>query len=258
MPTDIEKTADNKGGKWLVRGYASKGNEDLQHDIIPPEAINADYFSTDGYLNYEHIKGPEAIIGVPTENTHVDEKGLYVEGELIKSNKYAQQFFDLAMSLKKSGIKRKLGFSIEGVIKKRDDADPRIIRDVVITNVALTTHPANQEARFDAVIKSLNDKYEQEHVQKDETFTTGTGITPDTQEDAASLRPEDFARHLKVLTYGFKLKGAEQTKFYRQVAKSLDEGDFDLDLATVFLQISKGYSRQESASLLNRIYPNNE
>lgn len=254
MPTDVEKSSDGADGKWLVRGYASRPNKDLQNDIIPPEAINADYFKSQGFLNSEHSHDTDAIVGVPTDNTRVDKNGLYVEGELIKDNKHAKQFFDLAMSLKKSGINRKLGFSIEGVVKKRDDQDPRIIRDVMITNVALTTHPANPEARFDAVIKSLNKKYE-DQVEKGEAFTTGTGITPDTQTGAAALRPEDFAHAVRTITYGLKLEATKQHEFYTQVAKCLDQGDYDEDTASIFLQVSKGYSRIQSQSVLNRLNP---
>ncbi|MCC9083668.1 hypothetical protein LOS22_14600 [Enterococcus faecium] len=87
----------------------------------------------------------------------------------MKESKYAQSMWQLANTIQKSGISRQLGFSIEGAVTSRNARDNRIIEGVAIRNVALTTHPANPQATWETLVKS---------------WTTGYGITPETQTDA--------------------------------------------------------------------------
>lgn len=239
----IKKSNDNETEKsWYLQGYATTPDLDLQEDIVDPSGVDISYFVEDGYINYEHKQGKEYIIGAPTEGTHVDPNvGLYVEAKLYKGNPYAKSVWDLANNIAKSGISRKLGFSIEGYAKQRDKDDPRIIKSTYITNVAVTTNPANPHATWDAFMKS---------------FLTGHGISPETQHDAAALRAESFGRSLHNLAATYKQLGnpAEFERVWKEVGVYLDSiGRFSPEGAVVFLQLSKGYSRAEAVAKIDSL-----
>ncbi|AIW03339.1 prohead protease [Bacillus phage Mater] len=250
VPIDLEdsikKSNDNDTEQaWYLRGYATTPDLDLQEDIVDPTGIDISHFIENGYINYEHMQGNEHIIGAPTEGTHVDpDVGLYVEAKLYKGNPYAKSIWDLANNIAKSGIPRKLGFSIEGYAKARDKSDPRIIKSTYITNVAVTTNPANPNATWDAFMKS---------------FLTGFGISPDTQVDAAALRTESFARSLHNLSAAYKQLNnpVEFDRVWKEVGSYLDSIDRSTPESMVmFLQLSKGYSRNEAVAAIDKLMQN--
>lgn len=246
VPIDIEESIkksneDPEGKSWYVQGYATTPDLDLQDDIIDPAGIDISHLVTHGYINYEHYQGEEYKIGVPTEGTHVDPNvGLYVEAKLYKGNPYAKSMWNLANNIAKSGVDRKLGFSIEGFARARDKKDPRIIRKTYITNVALTSNPANPHATWEAFAKS---------------FLAGYGITPDTQTGAAALRAEEFARSLYNLSWALKETDEDVFKAtWKEIGNYLDAMDrYTPESAILFLQIFKGYSRAEAQEKLDKI-----
>lgn len=215
--------------------------------MVDPEGVDISHLVEHGYINYEHYQGDEFRIGAPTKNTYVDKNiGLYVEAKLYKENPYAKSIWNLANNIAKSGIDRKLGFSIEGFARERDKEDPRVIRKTYITNVAITTSPANPNAVWEAFMKS---------------FLTGNGITPDTQTDAAALRSESFARSLYNLSYAYKHidKPKEFEQVWKEVGAYLDSMERNTpESAVMFLQLSKGYSRQEAVAKIDRLINQNK
>ncbi|QIW88671.1 prohead protease [Bacillus phage P59] len=239
----IKKSEENSTEKsWYLRGYATTPDLDLQDDIVDPSGIDISHFIEHGYINYEHNQGKDYIIGAPTKESYVDPGvGLYVEAKLYKANPYAKSMWNLANNIAKSGIERKLGFSIEGFAKERDKNDPRIIKSTYITNVAVTTSPANPNATWDAFMKS---------------FLTGYGISPDTQMDSAALRTESFARSLHNLSYAYKkLKDPKEfDRVWKEVGSYLDSLErFSPEGAVMFLQLSKGYSRNEAIAKIDQL-----
>lgn len=233
---------DPTGKSWYLQGYATTPDLDLQDDIVDPRGLDISHFITHGYINYEHHQGEEYKIGVPTEGTHIDsDVGLYVECKLYKNNPYAEAMWKLANNIAKSGIERRLGFSIEGYAKERDKNDPRIIKSTYITNVAVTTSPANPNATWEAFMK---------------TFTTGYGISPDTQSGAAALRTEEFARSLYNLSWAYGKLGNpdEFNALWKNVGDVLDDMErYTPEAAVMFLQLSKGYSRDEAVARIDKI-----
>lgn len=248
VPIDINDSIkksnelDPTGKSWYLQGYATTPDLDLQEDIVDPKGLDISHFKSHGYINYEHHQGEEYKIGVPTEGTHVDpEVGLFVEAKLFKSNPYAESMWKLATNLAKSDIERRLGFSIEGYAKERDKNDPRIIKSTYITNVAVTTSPANPNATWETFMK---------------TFTAGYGITPDTQTGSAALRTEEFARSLYNLSWAYgKLGDPEEfSQLWKNVGDVLDDMErYTPEAAVMFLQLSKGYSRDEAVAKLDRL-----
>ncbi len=251
-PIDIEdsirKSEENTDSKsWYVRGYATTPDLDLQEDIILPEGIEISHLLERGYINYEHQQADEYKIGVPTQECYVDKDvGLYVEAKLYKNNPHAKSIWNLAKNISKSGIERRLGFSIEGFAKKRNSDDPRIIEKTYITNIALTTSPANPNATWETFMKS----------QVLKTFVTGHGIAPETQSGAAALRAESFARDLYNLSYTYKSLGDNEDfeKIWTEVGNYLDAmGRYTPESAVMFLQLFKGLSRPDAIAKIDNM-----
>ena len=144
----------------------------------------------------------------------------------------------LANDIKKSGLNRNIGFSIEGKINSRDPSDESIITDILITNVALTTHPANPEATWDIALKS---------------WETGHGITPETQTGAGALRKEDFAKAITTLSYLYKVEDEETLDtLWKSIGAVFDDlGRYDKDTMLIMLQLGRGLSKQDAYTYLN-------
>lgn len=68
-----------------------------------------------------------------------------------------QDIIKLYHNIKDNNIDRNLGFSIEGNVIERDEDDESIIRQVQITGVAVTKNPANTDATWELLTKSLFD-----------------------------------------------------------------------------------------------------
>jgi len=247
VPIDIEesikKNDDSPSEKsWYLRGYATTRDLDRQDDIVDPAGIDIEHFLQHGYINYEHQQGDFYKVGVPTEGTYIDpEVGLYVECKLYKDNPHAKIMWDLATNIKKSGIKRKIGFSVEGFCLGRDAEDPRIMRKLRVTNVAVTTNPANPYAVWEHFAKS---------------FTAGYPMSPDTALDAGALSPESFARSLYNLTWTLKKSNDKEfNETWEKIGDYLDAMDRNTpECAILFLQIAKGYSRNEALEKLKTFY----
>lgn len=249
VPIDVEEflksNKDTDSKEWYVRGYASTPDIDLQGDIVLPSALNVDYFKKHGWINYEHKQDAEFVVGVPTENCYIDpQNGLYLEAKLFKNNRYAQQIWDLAHSLSKSGVSRKLGFSIEGSARRRNSSDKRVVEDLVIRNVAVTKSPANPHATWEYFTK---------------TWTTGHEINPAKQENASALRREDLGSAITNIAQTYlTLTEDEMNEVWKEVSTYLDETESATpEVATVLLQVSKGLSRKEAqahvANTLNKV-----
>lgn len=246
VPAEIVKstevTVDSNGtetsaGDWYVRGYASTPDLDLQGEVVEPQGIDINYFIKSGYINYEHSNRPEHIIGVPTENSYVDfQKGLFVEAKLMKSNEYAQELWRLANNLNNDGMGRKIGFSIEGKVRKRNSVNKNVIENVMITNVALTTHPANPNATWETLVKS---------------WQTGVETNPAEVEDAEALRREKV---LSAMTVIAEARKSNDTGLWNQVSKMLKETERnDKDTDILLLQLAKGLSYNEANSFVSNL-----
>lgn len=235
VPMDISKslsTEEDTEQFSIVKGFASTPNRDLHNEVINPKGIDIEYFVNNGYVNFEHQR--DIVVGFPTENCYVDlEKGLYLEAKLFKNDKHVVQMLELAERLEKSGTGRKLGFSIEGAVKRRNSQDNSIIEEVMITGVALTKSPANPHSTWESFVKS---------------FLTGTGTTPDTQVDAGALRRESLASSITNLTYVTKIKDLKEfNNTWNQVVEHLEKNNLmGYEESVVTLQLAKGLSRKDA------------
>lgn len=230
VPLDMKKSISGDEHGRYIRGWASTPDVDLAGESIDPKGIDASMFLANGYINYEHRPGSEYWIGKPTSRSYVDpNKGLFVEAKLFDNNPYADAMWELSKSMARGDENpagKVLGFSVEG----SKISDGHTIQRAYISNVALTTDPANPHALWESFIKS---------------FSTGYNIGGTDQEGAAALRAESFAKDIKNLAMTLKSSSFD----WKDVAKSLDNDDgfvFDNNTAALMLQIKDGISREEA------------
>ncbi|MDT3616734.1 hypothetical protein, partial [Cronobacter sakazakii] len=161
------------------------------------------------------------------------EKGLFIEAKLWKNDENVVKMLDLAEKLEKSGSGRRLGFSIEGAVKKRNINDNRVIDEVMITGVALVKNPANPEATWESFMKS---------------FLTGHGTSPDTQVDAGALRKEEIASSITNLAYVTKIKDLKEfNDVWNGVVEDLSKSNsMGYEESVLTLQLAKGLSRKDA------------
>lgn len=152
MPFDIVKSKKTvkDGGRW-IEGIASTHHEDLQKEIVDQNGIDVSYFLRYGYFNNDHKPGFENKVGQPTE-CYVKKDGLYVKGFLFKNKKIADDIWEMALSLESSDSDRKLGFSIQGKVIRRNGN--RLLK-CWVQDIAITAAPINTHTWLD-IVKSLN------------------------------------------------------------------------------------------------------
>jgi hypothetical protein len=236
---DIDMSKSEQEGRRLIRGYASTPDEDRQGESLVQKGLDISDFVNFGYLNYDHDNS--VILGYPTVGTHIDDKGLWVEGELLKGIPMADHIWDLALALKKSNAPRKLGFSVEGKVVERKGN--RIVK-AKIYNCAITPNPVNTAATWEAVVKSFN-PYNESVVK---ALEAGYGTSPETQSGGGTLRKEDLEQSVKNLAY--YLNDADA---WSGVRKNMANGQtVDDNELVVYLQLSKGLSRNQALDILSR------
>jgi len=113
MPLEVVK---GQKGEMRIGGIASdEESHDLQGEKVFVDGLDTSYLLQRGAFNWDHLKGPEDILG-EIDTVQKQEKKLYVEGFLYPKVKKAIDVFDLMQSLKESGSNRKLGLSLEGKV----------------------------------------------------------------------------------------------------------------------------------------------
>lgn len=146
--------------KLYISGVVSSDAVDLQGDKIEQGGMEWDYFLKRGWLNYEHLQGPENILGVPTKVEQVDlasgKKGTRIEGYLLMNNPRVRDIVNTAKALEASGTGRTIGYSVEGQVLQRSAKDPKIITKARILNVSITAHPVNPDTSLEIIARSLS------------------------------------------------------------------------------------------------------
>lgn len=233
VDADVNLEKSESEGKRIIQGYASTPDEDRQGESLVQKGLDISDFVSHGYLNYDHDNS--IILGYPTENTHIDGKGLWVEGEILKGIPMADNIWELAKVLKKSNAPRKLGFSVEGkVIERRGN---KIVK-AKIYNCAITPNPVNTGATWEAVVKSFFSK----------SLEAGYATSPETQVDGSALRVESLDSDIKRLA-----ENLDNSNYWQKVRGSLANGaTIDKNQMLVYLQLSKGLSRSQALDIITK------
>ena len=156
----FEKAGSPPGKERRIGGFVSTDHLDRQGEKIIQSGMNFEPFLRSGWFNDNHSQETEDIVGYPetAEIKHQPDgsKGWYVEGYMLKGDgsTKADKLWSLARSLQKSD--RRLGYSVEGGIMKRDASDPNTVLEAVVQNVAITSCPINTKTSMDILAKSLS------------------------------------------------------------------------------------------------------
>lgn len=272
MPVELELKKSADGGRRIIRGYASTENVDQDGEVILQKGIDFSPLLKSGFLNYDHqyktINGAKMpiIIGYPTR-AEIRDKGLWVEGELLKSDgmsiseqiKLADEMWEMGMALQKSGANRSLCYSVEGgVIERKGN---RIVKSVV-RHVAVTHKPVNPEATVELFAKSMFAACGQCD-KKDRCTTPGTcqaakaPISKEDVEDMAKAMSTVSApqQMLENLDRGLTsvLYGPAQCEHYDRSTGKFKDG---INGAVEHLEKCQGYTKEQGINFLRTLLHN--
>jgi len=146
---------DEERNIGIVKGYASTfDNMDRAEDIISRGAFDKTIldFKNSGRpvrMLWQH-NSSELIGGYPADKMYIDEKGLFVCGEINLETQRGREAYALA----KQGVLSdfSIGFRINDFeIEKEDDKIIRVIKELELFEVSLVGEPMNTEAVFTEV-----------------------------------------------------------------------------------------------------------
>jgi hypothetical protein len=165
VPMSVFEKADAEPGKQRrIGGIASLESKDRQGEIILQRGLDFNDFLHNGWFNDNHSKRTADILGYPEmvqffrkgqvmpDSNKAPADGHWVEGYLLETEK-ADEIWNLSRALAKT--KRRLGFSVEGKIQKRQGPKNKTIAQALVRNVAITNCPVHTGARMEALAKSL-------------------------------------------------------------------------------------------------------
>lgn len=155
----------SKDGKRWIQGVASTDAKDLQGEIVDQNGIDFSYFLKYGYFNNDHKPGFDNKVGQPTE-CRVTKNGLWVKGFLFNNHSVSNSIWELMNSLESTGASRKIGFSIQGKVKRRQGTK---IKECWIQDVAITPAPVNTTT-WAEIAKSLS--AQEWDAEKSQSMTT--------------------------------------------------------------------------------------
>lgn len=241
LPIDIVKSENSNSDEWRIGGYASTSTEDRQGDEIIQKGLDYSDFVNYGWFNYDHDN--RVILGYPDKSKcKIDSKGFYVEGVLLKGVDLAKSLWETAVALKKTRAPRKLGFSVEGKVLKRNTLG-QIIK-AKIYNVAITANPVNPTATFEALCKSFTT----DESEIDKALTAGYGDA-----SGSSLTPESLESAFKTLSYAVGTDEDAKQHLAALKGKLKDLSEITKSEMIFYFQLTKGLSFKDSESLVNKL-----
>ena len=192
-----EKAADEN--PLRIGGVVSTGGLDRQNEKVIQDGLDFSPFLSHGWFNDNHGQRTVDVLGYPTAATRIKKgdilpngdvsthDGWWAEGYLLNTAE-GRRVYALARSLR-GNSNRRLGFSIEGKVVKRDPADRSSIVAAEVRNVAVTHCPVNVDTSLNALAKAL--------------MAGGAVGNPGTSPgEGFPLRTESLDSDLYVTTYG--------------------------------------------------------
>lgn len=241
FPMDIIKSENASTEEWRIGGYASTSDEDRQGDEILQKGLDISDFVNFGWLNFDHNN--DIILGYPDKSKCVvDRKGFYVEGILLKGVEKSQRIWETALALKKSGSDRKLGFSVEGKILKRNDLG-KIVKAKVY-NVAVTPNPVNTSCTWDALVKSFTNDVHDIEKSLEAGHNDGSG---------SPIIPEDLESAFKTLSYTVGEDDESKLNKDKLKKKLSDKTNISKSELILYLQLTKGLSYDSSKIIADKL-----
>ncbi len=124
----------------VIEGVASTEDPDLQNEVVVQEGMDLGPLMEEGYINWNHMPGPENLIGEPLETRIKKGPSLWIKGFLYPEVQRAQAVLDLLKSQQNRPSNRRLGWSVEGKVTER--AGNRVLKSLV-QHMAVTHEPIN-------------------------------------------------------------------------------------------------------------------
>jgi hypothetical protein len=147
----LEKSeTDPKDDTRYVQGIASTDHTDLQNEKVVQNGIDFSYFTKHGFINDDHKPGVENKVGEPVE-VRLTKAGLWIKALLYKGKERSDYWWEHLTSLEQSKSTRKVGFSIQGKVQRRNGNS---ITKCWIQDVAITASPVNTHT-WAEIVKSL-------------------------------------------------------------------------------------------------------
>jgi hypothetical protein len=185
MPVNLTKGED---GKMRIGGIAATEDKDLQGEIVKLDGLDISELKNGrGVFNDDHRKGFENIVGV-IDHAKVDDKGLYVEGELLDNEK-GRNIYKIMSFCQKNDKAPRVQMSIEGKILKRAGSDRKVVAKAKVDKIALTLDPINKNTYAD-LVKSLfveDGVGEQDSQYENKKSECGQEFSPSSPHSALSL-----------------------------------------------------------------------
>lgn len=139
----LEKAGE---GRMLIRGIVSSEMVDADGEVVLQDGIDWSFFKSRGVLTEEHPLGNTNIVGEPVDIAQTTVRGVkatQIDAVLYPYHKRARALWEQAVSMKKSGGTRQLGFSIEGPVLQRDSVKRRTITRSKVISSAISPVPKN-------------------------------------------------------------------------------------------------------------------
>mgnify|MGYP000849498386 FL=1 len=232
LPATMVKAGKDKDGKRWIQGIASTDHMDRQNESVKQAGLDFSYFLKHGHFNNDHQQGPENLVGEPTE-AKLTKDGFWIKGFIYKGKECADYWWEHINSLAQSGSDRKVGFSIEGKVKKKSGTK---IVSCWIKNVAITANPVNTNT-WAEIAKSLSGSLLIEgEDEEDEEKALSAGSA-----GGLALQPES-------------LEGSEKVTTYKSLADVPPEMSLSHDEYVTVLQLEKGWSRATAAAVVDAIF----
>jgi hypothetical protein len=223
IPLDAFWKAGEKGKERRIGGIISTDSKDRQGEQVVQRGLDFSEFLSNGWFNDNHSRETTGIVGYPTEvkpTVHKGRKAHYVEGYLLDDYDRSDEIWRLANSLQKTG--RRLGFSIEGSVTRREGDRGSVIAAAKVRNVAITNCPVNTDTGLEVLAKSLMAMETEGEDQLRQAMMAGQAVSNPgaAPGEGFPLRVESMEREPKVVTHRRQkkklLSKAEAIRFLQQ------------------------------------------
>lgn len=251
----VEKSTsstDKKDNRRIVQGIASTDHLDLQGEVVKQSGLDFSYFLSKGWINDDHKPGPENKVGEPLE-AKITPAGFWIKALIYKGQERSDYWWKFLHSLEQSEANRKVGFSIQGKITRREG---KSITSCMITEVAITASPVNTHT-WAEIAKSLSEqtfcKHPWKSLEKACKGCPGVTTCPST---TMNTTEEDEEKALSVGGMGKplvpqSLEGSNKVTTYKSI------NTISYEEAVNLLQIEKGYSKQAAETIAKTIFATN-
>lgn len=249
----IEKSNGAKDKRRWIQGIASTDGKDLQGETVHQPGIDLSYFLAHGYINDDHKPGPENKVGEPTE-ARITKAGLWIKAFLYKGHERAEHWWSFINSLEQSDANRKVGFSIQGKVLRREGN--RIMK-CWLQDVAITASPVNTST-WAEIAKALCTQQWCKHPWKSlEKACAGCpgrqNCKPDIGPPGVPFEKEDEEKALSAGGMGGiltpeSLEGSAKVQTYKSMSRAE---------AVEYLMLVKGYRPHTAEIITDTIFARN-